>query len=115
MHLAHQGDTQEQAKALQEEAILQEATQEHPQAHHQVDILAPHQGPLVAIQEVDLGVIQVSKGLILELLLRLLTLRWSSGSVPWTRTTRARSTRKSSDRLLPPGTAACSVRRRAGQ
>ena len=85
VHLAHQGATQEQARALQEEAILQEATltleqQEHPQAHHQVDILAPHQGPLVAIQEVHLEVTQVSrlqasKGLILELLLRLLTLR----------------------------------------
>ena len=85
VHLAHQEGTQEEARALQEEAILQEATltleqQEHPQAHHQVDILAPHQGPLVAIQEVHLGVIQVSrlqvsKGLILELLLRLLTLR----------------------------------------
>ena len=85
VHLAHQGATQEQARALQEEAILREATltleqQEHPQAHHQADILAPHQGPLVAIQEVHLEVTQVrrlqaSKGPILELLLRLLTLR----------------------------------------
>ena len=85
VHLAHQGATQEQARALQEEAILQEATltleqQEHPQAHHLVDILAPHQEHLVAIQEVHLEVTQVrrlqaSKGPILELLLRLLTLR----------------------------------------
>ena len=83
--LAHQEGTQEEARALQEEAILQEATltleqQEHPQAHHLVDILALHQGPLVAIQAVHLEVTQVmrlqaSKGPILELLLRLLTLR----------------------------------------
>ena len=86
MHLAHQGgDTQEQARAPQEEAILEEATltleqQEHLQAHHQVVILAPHQGLLVAIQEVHLAATQVrrlqaSKVLILVLLLRLLTLR----------------------------------------
>ena len=85
VHLAHQEGTQEEARALQEEAILQEATltleqQEHPQAHHQVDILAPHQGLKVAILEEHLEATQVrrlqaSKGLILELLLRLLTLR----------------------------------------
>ena len=85
VHLAHQGGTQEQARAPQEEAILEEATltleqQEHLQAHHQVVILAPHQGLLVAIQEVHLAATQVrrlqpSKVLILVLLLRLLTLR----------------------------------------
>ena len=85
VHLAHQGGTQEQARALQEVAILQEATltleqQEHLQAHHQVVILAPHQGLLVAIQEVHLAATQVrrlqaSKVLILVLLLRLLILR----------------------------------------
>lgn len=114
VHLAHQGGTQEEARALQEEAILQEATltpeqQEHPQAHHLVDIQAVH------LEVTQVRRLQASKGPILELLLRLLTLRWSSGSAPWTRTTRARSTQRSSDKLLPTGTAACSVRRRAGQ
>jgi hypothetical protein len=59
--------------------------------------------------------LQASKVPILEQRpLRLSTLRWSNGSEQWTRITLDRLMPRSSDRLLPMGMEACSVRRLAG-
>jgi len=70
----------------------------------------------VATLEVQEATLQVSKVLILEQQhLRLSTLRWSNGSEQWTRITLDRLTPRSSDRLLPMGMEACSVRRLAGR
>jgi hypothetical protein len=89
--------------------------------HRELPKVAILEVPQVATQEVHLEAtqarhLQASKVPILEQLhLRLSTLRWSSGSEQWTRITQDRLMPRSSDRLLPTGMEACSVRRLAGR
>jgi hypothetical protein len=128
-HLAHLAPlvplvaTQEQVLQVEDIQALvprEAATLVQEVLHRELPKVAILEVLQVATQEVHLEAtqarhLQASKVPILEQLhLRLSTLRLSSGSEQWTRITLDRLMPRSSDRLLPTGMEACSVRRLAG-